>query len=183
MLSLLSGCLDLEQHVKINADGSGFVTMIVSPGKHVALSVLKNERFLGVIQGHHQVKDVVKEGKFQHRESVEFTDLREVGFKNETIFLHVQRQGVIGFRTARGTFEHSIIPEKTAPQPSRPQEDSARLAGHTFTYKVELPGPIQQAEVATIGTIEVEPTVHGNTAVWIIPLEILAGPADGVWPV
>jgi len=171
---LLSGCLDLEQNVKINANGSGMVSVTVNQGKDMPISALKEQKFLAVTKGQPQVKSVVREGKFQHREFVEFSDLREVGFKNETISLHAQKQGLIGFRTSQGTFEHTITPEEKAQKNPLEQGMAALLAGHTFTYRVELPGAIQKAEIVKIGNVEVEPTVQGTTATWIIPLEILA---------
>ncbi|HDD43476.1 MAG TPA: hypothetical protein ENG63_01245 [Candidatus Desulfofervidus auxilii] len=172
LIFFISGCVDFEEKVQINPDGSGtlMIKVITDP---IFANELKKEKFLEIPGKKVSIENILEGEKFYHIESVYFKNLRELKMKDETIKIRVTKKGLIGLGKTEAIFEHSIYIAKN--HKTLEEEDALEemmLIGHYFVYIVELPGCIHKADL-NINGIKVKPEIRKNKVIWRIPLDLL----------
>ncbi|MEW6110074.1 MAG: thermonuclease family protein [Nitrospirota bacterium] len=157
---VLSGCFDLESKVEIHKDGSGSVSFAFITDMMLA-GAFEKENFSGA----KNVRNFIRNGKFYHEESQNFSSLSELDLEDGE--LNIKEK----------SFEFVIPPQRKAQEKYKEADKAASFflfRGHLITYNFLLPDEINKAYPAEINGIEVEPIVKDNKASWKIPLELLA---------
>ena len=165
LIFLISGCIDIEEKVQINPNGSGTlsINVIVDP---MLAEELKKQRFLDIPGKQVLIKNIIRGEKFYHIESTHFRSLGELKMVDEIISIAVTKKGFMGLGENEAIFEHFMNFSESS------KEDAALMVGHYFNYTVELPGRIKKAYPAILNEIEVEPEIKENRVVWNIPLDL-----------
>ena len=171
LIFFISGCVDFEEKVQINPDGSGslMIKIITDP---IFANELKKKKFLEIPGKKVSVENILEGEKFYHIESVYFKNLRELKMKDETIKIRVTKKSLMGLGEAEAVFEHSIYNPKSYKTLEEDTLEEMMLIGRYFIYIAELPGRIHKADL-TIDGIKVKPEIRKNEVIWRIPLDLL----------
>ncbi len=111
LIFFISGCVDFEEKVQINPDGSGSL-MIKIITDLIFANELKKKKFLEIPGKKVSVENILEGEKFYHIESVYFKNLRELKMKDETIKIKITKKSLMGLGEAEAVFEHSIYNPK-----------------------------------------------------------------------
>jgi tetratricopeptide (TPR) repeat protein len=174
IFNLVIGCIDIEEKVKINKDGSGEISFLVTPGEMVSISDfkdgIKDFNFLILYKGNVKKNIFIKNGKYKLKEYVKFNNLQEVGFINDIISININKSKIIAINSFEGSYKHIM---KVGKIDDESLEFSRFLAGHNFIYQVNFPAVIKKANDLKIDEFSIEPTIQKNKVSWVIPLELL----------
>lgn len=171
VLGVLSGCLDINKKITIEADGSGVLQMeVIVPPKfagHVAPQ-LKSRKLIareGVVR-----KNYFKEKSFYHTETLKFKKLDELVLNGNDISIELFKRWFFSFGSRDAVFKHVM---NFSPLSKEQQQASAIFADRFFSLIVTLPGNVKKAYPVALQGVEITPIVSGNTITWQMPLATL----------
>jgi hypothetical protein len=173
-LLLLAACLDIEQRVRLNEDGSGEIVVEITSGPEYAKTLMAEELLKSQT---HEVSAINRllGDRFQRVERLEFGSLSDLGLEGETLRVEVTTPRQKNDQTTRARFEHVQVQVQEVDDEIAELMPVAGLlfAGRYYDYSATMPGNITKAHPLTIQGVAIEPVVEGRTARWHIPLGLI----------
>lgn len=183
----LSGCFDLTQSVSLNRDGSGTYAMAIAVEGPMGEAMKKDNKSDDMHFGHNpklvsRTKTTIVDGKVTKTGEVDFKTLSDLDLSNETVAIKVKGHDLFGLGSTHAIFRRSFLVGNEMRDRNQKTEDDERgkailasiFGGHSYVFRVRLPGSIDWIAPVYAGGIEVKPQVTsdagGHTVVWRMPL-------------
>jgi hypothetical protein len=163
----LAACFDYEQDLTIRGSGAGTLKVSISTDPTYKDS-LGDDAALGDQTARVVTKTEMRDGRFVQTETVSFNQLSDLKLENQTLSITNNGAWLFGLGPKDLSFRAEV--DNSGADPSSLGAMQTMFDGHSFTYKVSLPGWVTKAYPLTIGDKEIKPVQDGSSIAWTIPM-------------
>jgi hypothetical protein len=198
MAVALTGCFDLDQNVSVGRDGAGHYQVAITADGFIGSALKSNSPKDDLTAGNRAQTEIHdNNGRVTRISTVDFKSLGDLKLGDEAMSIDTHGADFFGIGSTHATFRYVFSIDRAKREHAKDaggdsdmgkQILQSMFGGHTYVFRVTLPGSIEKIAPVRIGDEEIKPEVTGDfynchTITWRMPLATLFAAKDLVFDI